>query len=394
MAYIITKTDGSELISVEDGSIDNTTSLTLIGRNYFSYGEAQNENFVKLLENFADTSPPATPLAGQLWFDKSPGVNKIKVFTGAAFKDIGSATVSPSQPALWSEGDFWLNSGTGQLYVKSKGTSATASAVLIGPFADPGLGKNGLEHTTLLDSSLAEHQIVKYFAGNDLLMVISRDTFTPSPALTNFPLLTKGVNVGSTSVLNVSSNDGIYWGYASQGNLKALSNIITIANRYVGGQIQFEVRDSGGSPSIPLTIDGATGFIGIQTVSPSAVLDVAGLIQTNTGLTITGGALTNNGTTKLNSSEDLANGAAVSLEVTTTYFSTGGSETATLAAGTSGLIKTFMMLADGGDMVITVTNPAWGGSGTMTFGDVGDGCTLQYIADKWFCIGNNGVVFA
>lgn len=394
MAYIITKTDGTELITVEDGSIDNTTSLTLIGRNYFSYGEVQNENFVKLLENFANTSPPATPLAGQLWFDKTPGVDKIKVFTGASFRDIGSATVSASEPLIWSEGDFWLNSGTGQLYVKSKGTAATATARLIGPVADPGFGKNGLEHTTLLDSSVVEHQIVKFHAGNDLLMVVSRDTFIPSPALTNFPLLTKGVNVGATSVLNVSSNDGIYWGYASQGNLKALSNIITISNRYVSGQIQFEARDVGGSPSVPLTIDGNTGNVGIQTTSPTAALDVAGLIQTNTGLIVTGGTLTNNGELVLNSSEDLANGAAVSLDVTATYFSTGGSETATLAAGTSGLIKTFMMLADGGNMVITVTNPAWGGAGTMTFGDVGDGCVLQYIANKWFCIGNNGVVFA
>ena len=53
-----------------------------------------------------------------------------------------------------------------------------------------------------------------------------------------------------------------------------------------------------------------------------------------------------------------------------------------------------MMAGDGGDMVITVTNPAWGGAGTMTFDTVGQGCTLQYINSKWFCIGNNGVTFA
>ena len=55
-----------------------------------------------------------------------------------------------------------------------------------------------------------------------------------------------------------------------------------------------------------------------------------------------------------------------------------------------------MMVADGGDMVITVDNPGWkiGANGTMTFDTVGDACTMQYIANKWFCIGNNGVVFA
>jgi hypothetical protein len=65
-----------------------------------------------------------------------------------------------------------------------------------------------------------------------------------------------------------------------------------------------------------------------------------------------------------------------------------------LAAGANGQIKTFMMVATSGDMVITVTNPGWGGAGTMTFNAVGDGCTLQYINSKWFCIGNNSVAFA
>ena len=54
-----------------------------------------------------------------------------------------------------------------------------------------------------------------------------------------------------------------------------------------------------------------------------------------------------------------------------------------------------MMVADGGDMVITVSNAGWksSGTGTITFNDIGDGCTLQYINSKWFCIGQNGVTF-
>jgi hypothetical protein len=95
-----------------------------------------------------------------------------------------------------------------------------------------------------------------------------------------------------------------------------------------------------------------------------------------------------------NSAEDLASGAAASLGTSTSYFSTAGAETATLAAGVAGQIKTFAMFADSGDMVITVTNPGWGGGGTITFNDQGDACTLQYINGKWFCIGNNGCSFA
>jgi hypothetical protein len=96
----------------------------------------------------------------------------------------------------------------------------------------------------------------------------------------------------------------------------------------------------------------------------------------------------------LPSREDLADAAAVSLTRTTSYFSTAAAETATLAAGTEGQVKVLAMYADGGDMVIAVTNPAWGGSGTITFNTVGQACTLMYINSKWFCVGNNGATFA
>jgi hypothetical protein len=97
-----------------------------------------------------------------------------------------------------------------------------------------------------------------------------------------------------------------------------------------------------------------------------------------------------------NSSEDLAPSGAANLALTTSYFSTAAAETATLAAGVPGQIKTFAMVVDGGDMVITVTNAGWktSGTGTITFNAIGDACTLQYVNAKWFCIGNNSCVFA
>jgi hypothetical protein len=96
------------------------------------------------------------------------------------------------------------------------------------------------------------------------------------------------------------------------------------------------------------------------------------------------------------SSEDVAAAAAVSRAVSDSYFSTAAAETATLAAGVPGQVKVLAMFADGGDMVITVTNAGWktSGTGTITFDTIGDACTLKYINSKWFCIGNNGCVFA
>jgi len=92
--------------------------------------------------------------------------------------------------------------------------------------------------------------------------------------------------------------------------------------------------------------------------------------------------------------EDLAASGAASLTKPISYFTTAAAETATLAAGTDGQIKIFHMVGDGGDMVITVTNPGWGGSGTMTFADAADSVILVYVASKWRVITNIGVALA
>ena len=99
----------------------------------------------------------------------------------------------------------------------------------------------------------------------------------------------------------------------------------------------------------------------------------------------------------LPSSEDLANAGAASLTKSVSYFSTSALESATLAAGFEGQIKVLAMYLDGGNMVVTVTNCGWKdvlGTGTITFTETGQACTLQYINGRWFCIGNNGAVFA
>lgn len=155
---------------------------------------------------------------------------------------------------------------------------------------------------------------------------------------------------------------------------------------------------------VTITANSSTGTVNINNTG------VTNVALTSNNLTITGSPLTTTGTLTvdlpaivavtsqllLNSSQVLTSGAAVNLAVTASYFNTSVASTATLGAGTTGQIKTFMMLADGGDMVITVTNAGWqsSGTGTITFDNIGDGCTLQYIASKWFCVGNNGAIFA
>jgi hypothetical protein len=160
------------------------------------------------------------------------------------------------------------------------------------------------------------------------------------------------------------------------------------------------------------TITGNTGIL-VNANTTTGILDITNIGVTNVGFTsnslvITGSPITTTGNISvdlpsnvtvsgqliLSGSENLTSGAAANISVTASHFSTTGPSTANLSTGVTGQIKTFMMVTNGGNMVITVTNHGWVGSGTMTFNSTGSACTLQYIASKWFCIGNNGVIFA
>jgi len=78
MAYTIVKSDGTVLTTIADGTINtSSTSLGLPGRNYAGYGQSLDTNFVHVTENFADSTPPANPLRGQIWYDTSDTTLKV-----------------------------------------------------------------------------------------------------------------------------------------------------------------------------------------------------------------------------------------------------------------------------------------------------------------------------
>ena len=206
-------------------------------------------------------------------------------------------------------------------------------------------------------------------------------------------------SVGLTPGPGIQINGGPV---TSSGNITVTNIGVTRVNAGAG----ISLSSGNGNVTISTTsVGGTVTSIGVSSsqlvVSNSPVVS-AGTIAINLPAsatfagTVTASTLESTTTISAAGSENLLTGSAVSLAVTASYFTTLGPSTATLAAGTAGLIKTFMLVADGGDMVITVTNPGWKGSGTgtITFNDTGDGCTLQYINSKWYCIGNNGVVFA
>ena len=171
MSYRINKTDGTLLVDLIDGTIDTASSdITLIGRNYKGFGELINENFVKMLENFASSSAPANPLRGQLWYDTTE--NRLKVYNGTAFSTNG-IIVSSTQPNL-ATGDIWINSLTNQLSFFD-GTDL----VMVGPTHTAAQGVTGFVAQTVLTTLNQNKTVLKLLVGNVLIGVWSATQFTP-----------------------------------------------------------------------------------------------------------------------------------------------------------------------------------------------------------------------
>ena len=171
MSYRINRTDGELLVDLQDGIIDSsTTDLTLIGRNYKGFGEWINENFVKLLENFASTYQPSVPITGQLWYDKQE--EKLKVFNGTFFKSASGTVVNSNQPSNLVAGDIWIDNDKNQLYIYD-GTDLT----LIGPQYTIGQNKTGLEVSTQIDVDNKSHSILNLYIGGVLVGIWSKDEF-------------------------------------------------------------------------------------------------------------------------------------------------------------------------------------------------------------------------
>lgn len=172
MSYQINKTDGTLLTDLIDGQIDqNTTNLTLVGRNYTGYGEFFNENFIKLLENFANTAAPSNPIEGQVWW--STEEQRLKVFDGTQWKASGGPYVQDSRPQMVA-GDLWINNLTNQLYAYDG-----QDTILVGPQYTEQQGESGFRIGSLLDEQSRSRTIVYLYIGGTMVGLFSNLDFTP-----------------------------------------------------------------------------------------------------------------------------------------------------------------------------------------------------------------------
>jgi hypothetical protein len=127
MSYTIYKTNGLQLLTLLDGTLDDKYGVKLVGKNYINYGTAQNENFVYLLENFASDTAPLYPLAGQLWYNTT--ANTINCYDGASFSAL--ANVSQLSGGVASLNSALLaNVALLQTAIQSNANIQTANAVV------------------------------------------------------------------------------------------------------------------------------------------------------------------------------------------------------------------------------------------------------------------------
>ncbi len=295
MAYTINKTDGTTVATITDGTIDNTTSLTLFGKSYSGFGELLNENLVKLLEHSSSTSTPTAPLKGELWFDAN--TSQLKVYDGTSFKPSAGAKSQSAAPTSPSAGDLWVDSDDSQMFLY------TGSAwLLVGPVYTSGQTLSGWKIETLASAG-GDKVVSSMYAGNSRVCILSKETFTPSVTQTGFASIKAGFTLNSTlgavfegtntqaaaidvsgtsntsgtiiaggnflrtdaadtttGAITVDTDTGVIIGDAQELTVTVTSNNVTVAQTSLDKDLKFTVND-GGVTKTPLQLTGADGGI-------------------------------------------------------------------------------------------------------------------------------------
>jgi hypothetical protein len=324
MTYLITKTDGSILTQVADGVLDQTTTdITLIGKNSSGYGNYIDNNFVHLLENFANVSQPIHPITGQLWFDTTE--NRLKVYDGTVFKVSGGTIISNSAPSGITAGDLWIDSSRQQLYFND-GTSTK----LAGPIYTATQGITGFSTEDVLDTNSISHTILLLYVSQTLIGIFSKDNFTPATAISGFAgSISTGFNVGTyagikfstpttqadyllapdgsrktsanflsttdssstTGTITIQNTTPLVLGVGANTEIDTTSTLFQIKSNTVNQNFGINTLNNSGLQN-SIYINSANKYVGIYTNTPTSTLDVNGDVTVQGNLTVKGSTLT------------------------------------------------------------------------------------------------------
>lgn len=327
MTYNINKTNGDLLASIPDGTFDSsTTDITLIGKNVTSFGEALNENFVKLLENFSSPTAPNNPIKGQLWYDTSTG--RLNIYTGTAFRTASGPLISATVPTNIVSGDIWIDSLTNQVYFYD-GTDW----ILAGPIYSNQQGLTGFKVETVVDTYNQDRTVCLLYVGNSLLGIFSKFEFTLKNTITGYTGVSVKVGFNSSgfagfkfhatattaeqildengnaksaaeiAFLNTENTFGEIVTFekevslAGVASLKVNNSNLVIEQQTSNNDIIIKSK-SGTVTSDAIVIKGQTSRVGIFNSLPQATLDVSGDV-------IISGDLIVNGSTTTVTSNDL-----------------------------------------------------------------------------------------
>lgn len=342
MSYRINTTNGDLVVELADGELDTTsTDITLVGRNSTGFGESINENFIRVMENFANSNPPGNPLTGQLWFDTN--AQRLKIYTGEVFKTAGAPIVSSTQPIMVA-GDLWIDTTDRKLYFYDG--NASGDVTLVGPEYSSSQGKTGFEAESVIDDNNKQRVVLKLFIGGELVAVVAdaefrlpkggkilgypddpNDTVLPKRQLIekgyniideNF--LFRGVATSTKSIQDDSGNRFESGDFLFSNQNEETTGTITIQNsegltvgssgtdyvtlQVIGSTSVIEMQQPETDFAIrtritnafdtPFYIDSSESAIGIYNTSPQYTLDITGNFHA-TGSAVFDGDLTVNG---------------------------------------------------------------------------------------------------
>ena len=326
MAYIVSHTDlaNKGTITVEDNTINQTTSLDIPGRNTTAYGTAIADNFLHLLENFAFNTSPRNPVEGQLWYDTTVGADQLKIYDGTNWISASGLKKATNEPAANQSvvGDLWVDTDNQQLYLYTG-----SGWILVGPTFSDGLS-TGVKPTVITGTDNVSYTVLQVEIKAKVAAIISADTFTPKIVITGFTTVHPGYNlstaditgdgagkyygvaekaenliVGSQTVpassflrndvtstslfaLKIKNNSGIIVGADSAMSIGVEGQAGVIAHQTSGSNIDIRVNDSGEIKTV-VRID-SEARVGINNLSPDQALDVVGNIQTSNLLLVEG----------------------------------------------------------------------------------------------------------
>lgn len=330
MSYTIDFTDKPNNpggITVEDQTINDEKSLKFVGKNYTGYAKVIAENFLHLLENFASSTPPSNPVAGQLWYftDKAndPSQPQLLIYDGAGtWQPAGNVKRKTSAPSNDESvtGDLWVDTTNQQLYLFSG-----SNWVLVGPQFSEGT-LSGPKVESIIDTLGLDHIIISFYVADNQLLIISKDEFTPKSVIAGYTKIRKGINLIDTNADGVTTTDYRFVGTATNstklggvdasnflrsdinttanGSLSIRNNAglivgsdlsASLSNTPAGETILYNKTEGSriflrtnvdGAATDSLTISGTN--IGVNKTNPVYELDVEGTIRTSNNLFVTG----------------------------------------------------------------------------------------------------------